>query len=61
VLPYLCHRFCHGIDCPHYEVVKSFGGYEEREYDASMWAVTEVESIFLTKATLQGFKVSVKC
>ncbi len=52
-----CRRFCHGLDCPQYSVVDTTDAWEEREYAASTWVTTEVQSVLLAKATTQGFMV----
>lgn len=48
--------YCHGIDCPEFELVNTTNEYEERHYKEAKWASTEVKSLFYTTAVTTGFK-----
>lgn len=48
--------FCHGLDCPKYEVVDTTDAYEVREYSEGVWATTTVESYNYAFAVSVGFR-----
>ncbi|XP_071502497.1 heme-binding protein 2-like [Diadema antillarum] len=58
----LCHAIklkapapCKGLECPRYTVINDGEGYEERQYEASMWVSTEIMSMNYESAVSEGF------
>lgn len=48
--------FCHENECPGYTVVRSTPDYEVRDYDAGVWASTDVEAYAYAIASGTGFR-----
>eukprot|EP00052_Salpingoeca_macrocollata_P033716 m.9333 g.9333 ORF g.9333 m.9333 type:complete len:216 (+) comp5477_c0_seq1:133-780(+) len=48
--------FCHGIDCPNFQVLNSTSAYETRLYNQTLWASTLVQDIEYNTAIQTGFE-----
>ena len=48
--------FCHGLECPYFEVLESNEKYEKRRYVEGVWASTRVETYLYAVASPMGFR-----
>lgn len=48
--------FCHGLDCPYFDIVESNDEYEIRRYKHGVWASTVVETYAYAVASPMGFR-----
>ena len=48
--------FCHGLECPYFEVLESNDKYEKRRYVEGVWASTRVETYLYAVASPMGFR-----
>lgn len=48
--------FCHGLDCPKFEVINSTDKYEIRKLEKGKWAATKVESLLYSVGISEGFQ-----
>ena len=57
VLPFVAPDWCHGLDCPAFDVVSNAatGSYEVRHYAPSVWVATVITGPSYDKAVNTGF------
>lgn len=57
VVPESGHWFCHGLECPAFDVLEKQEKYEVRKYGVGRWVSTTIGSHSFLLATSLGFKV----
>lgn len=48
--------FCHGLDCPFFDIIDSNDDFETRRYRSGVWASTVVETYLYAVASPMGFR-----
>lgn len=48
--------FCHGLDCPYFDILESNEDFETRRYKSGVWASTVVETYLYAVASPMGFR-----
>lgn len=48
--------FCHGLDCPYFDILESNEDFETRRYKHGVWASTVVETYLYAVASPMGFR-----